>query len=141
MAGAGALGIIGAGLSAASLVFQGIGQKRAYEFEAEKADIAARVARVQGDQIDAGLREEFGTTLANIRAIRAVSGAASSPSTLAYIEGERRASDRARRIETGNKRLQARTSEMDAAFLRKSAKTALFGGILGGLAAGVKALA
>lgn len=133
---AGGAGIAGAALSGLSLIFQGMGQKAGYEHEAQKSELAARIGTLQGVQLDTQFREELGTTLANIRAIRASAGMSStSPTGLAITGEEQRVSDRQRLTEVGNKNLQASVDRSDALFYRQSARTSLFGGVLRGIGA------
>lgn len=115
----GVSGIIGAQGAAA-------GQK----WEAQKAQRAAEVGRVRANQIDATYRDELNSTIANIRAIRASSGASvGSPTGMAIEADQQRISDRDRKIEVGNQRMQANQDEADAKFRKSAAKNALFGGI------------
>lgn len=137
MAGTGlltGLAIAGMAASAAGSVLRGIGDKKANENEAEKAVLAWRVGQVQADQIDASLRGELDSTLRNIRAIQASSGAptdSASAEAVANVEAE--ASDRDRLVAVASTRLQANQSGLDAYMFRRAARWSLFGGILGGL--------
>lgn len=99
------------------------------QWEAQKAQRAAEVGRVQADQVDASYRRELNSTVASIRAFRASSGAAiNSPTGMAIEANEARKSDRDRRIEVGNRRMQATQDEADARFRKSAAKVAFFGG-------------
>lgn len=124
-------GGIGAVFSGLSMVVGAIGQSQGQQYEAQKAARAAEIGHIQADQTDAAYREDFNTTLGNIRSIRASTGGdPGSPTSLAYIDAERNASDRVRRIKVGGLNMQATQYENDARYFRSAAKTSLFGGAL-----------
>lgn len=124
---AAALGGIMSGISG---VVGAVGASNAQKWEAEKAKRAAEVGRVRADQIDAGYRDELNSTIANIRSIRASSGASiNSPTGMAIEADQQQTSDRDRKIDVGNQRMQANQDEQDAKFRRSAARTALFGGV------------
>jgi sugar/nucleoside kinase (ribokinase family) len=112
-----------------------VGQSKASNYAAQQSARAAQVGRVQADQVDASYRDELNSTISNIRAIRASSGTgANSPTGMAIEAKQEDTSNRDRRIEVGNKNMQANQDDADAKFRRSSAKTALFGGVASGLA-------
>lgn len=122
---------MGAIFSGISMIVGAMGQSAAMAHEAQKAARAAEIGRVRADQVDAAYREDFNTTLANITAIRAATNAdPASPTSLAYIEGERKASETVRRIKVGGERLQANQDEADASYYKSASRTALLGGAL-----------
>lgn len=124
-----------AALMAASTMVGALGQSQGQKWEAEKAKRAAEVGRVRADQIDATYRDELSATISNIRSIRASSGASmNSPTGMAIEAAQQRISDRDRKIDVGNQRMQANQDEQDAKFRKASAKMALFGGAAKSLA-------
>jgi len=93
---------------------------------ADAAERAAKQGFIQADQIGAAYRVDLSTTVANIRAIRASTGAsATSPSSIAYIEKQEKASNTARKIRVGGVRAESAQANIDALFYRESAKEAL----------------
>ena len=117
---------------AAATLAKGIGEAKGFEYDAERAKLAQEVAEVQADQIDATYRDELATTVANIRAIQASSGAPiDSQATMAFIRGEERASDRDRRLAVTSARLQAGQYGLDAIAFRRAARMARIGAFLG----------
>ncbi len=113
------------------MIVGGMGDRAAAKHQENQAKRAAEIGRVNADQIDAAYRDELNTTIKNIRAIRAATGAnPDSPSSLAFIEGEAAASDRVRRIKAGAARIGANQNEADARFYKSSARSALFGGVV-----------
>lgn len=128
------MGVIAPFLGLASSLVGAFGQYQAQQYQAEQSKRAAEVGRVQADQIDASYRDELNSTISNIRAIRASSGAgALSPTGIAIEDKQQRTSDRDRRIDVGSKRMQATQDENDAKFRRSSAGWALLGGATSGL--------
>lgn len=110
------------------------GQYQASNYAAQQSKRAAQVGRIQADQVDAGYRDELNSTISNIRAIRASSGAgAFSPTGMAIEDKQAETSNRDRVIEVGSKRMQANQDEADAKFRKSSAKWALLGGAATGL--------
>lgn len=117
-------------MSGVSGVVGAVGASQGQKWEAEKSKRAAEVGRVRADQIDASYRDELNSTIANIRAIRSSSGASvNSPTGRAIESDQQRISDRDRKIDVGNQRMQATQDEADAKFRRSAAKTALIGGV------------
>lgn len=105
------------------------GQAQGQNYASAQAKRAAMVSRIQADQTDASYRAELNDTISNIRALRAGSGTgAGSPTEMAYIAGQTEKSDRDRMIDVGNKNMQAAQDEQDAAFRKRAATVALFGG-------------
>lgn len=121
---------IGGILTGISGIVGAVGQSQAQKWEAQKAQRAAEVGRVRANQIDASYRDELNSTIANIRSIRASSGASiASPTGMAIEADQQRISDRDRKIDVGNQRMQANQDEQDAKFRRSAARTSLFGGV------------
>lgn len=128
MAAAGAAGLAFQGLS---LVGNALGSSASDTYRAQRADEAAQVSEVQGEQLNTQYNQELSSTLSNIRAIRASSGGSpDSPSSLAYQGLQEKYSDEQRFARVGSAALQADQYQQDASFLRSSAKTALLGGAL-----------
>jgi len=126
----GGLSLIAGALSGISGIVGAAGASQGQKWEAQKAQRAAEIGRVRADQIDASYRDELNSTIANIRSIRASSGASiMSPTGMAIEADQQRISDRDRKIEVGNQRMQATQDEADAKFRKSAAKTALFGGV------------
>lgn len=125
---------IAAGLTLASGLVSGIGSYQSGMYAAEQSERAAKVGEIQADQVNAAYRDDLNSTIANIKAIRATAGVgANSPTEMAYIAEQRDTSEGDRKIEVGNKLMQADQDRADAAFRRSSAGWALFGDVMGGL--------
>lgn len=125
-----ALPAIGGILSGVSGVVGAMGASAGQKWEGEKAKRAAEVGRVRADQIDATYRDELNSTIANIRAIRSSSGASvNSPTGRAIESDQQRISDRDRKIDVGNQRMQANQDEQDAKFRKSAARMTLIGGV------------
>lgn len=125
-----ALPAIGGILSGVSGVVGAMGASAGQKWEGEKAKRAAEVGRVRADQIDATYRDELNSTIANIRAIRSSSGASvASPTGMAIEADQQRISDRDRKIDVGNQRMQANQDEQDAKFRKSAARMTLIGGV------------
>lgn len=106
------------------------GQYQAGQYASEQSKRAAEVGRVKADQIDASYRDELNSTISNIRAIRASAGMSpTSPTAMAIEDGQEKISDRDRRIDVGNQRMQARQDENDARFRKSAATVGLIGGV------------
>jgi len=113
-------------IQASEVKAEGKAQAAGLLHSAEAAERAAKRGFTQADQISAAYRVDLTTTVANIRAIRASTGAsASSPSTIAYIEKQEKASNTARKIKVGGVRAESAQANIDALFYRASAKEAL----------------
>lgn len=120
-----ALGLVGVGLTAAGALAKGKATSDSMSFQADQASRAAKAGRVAADQTDAFLRDELSTTVSHIQAIRASAGMKDSPTSDAIIQKESDVSDNQRRIKVGNMQAQADDDERSAAFLRRSARSAL----------------
>lgn len=118
--------LLGGGLMSA------YGQYQGQQYAAAQSERAAEVGRIQANQTDSAYRQELTSTIANIRALRAGAGVgARSPTGMAIEAAQARKSDRDRRIDVGNKRMQATQDQNDARFRRSSAGWALLGGAAG----------
>lgn len=134
-------------MQAAPFIFQGlatavsaVGQYQAGVYQEAQAEQAADIARIQGDQLDTQYRDELASTIANIRAIRASTGASpDSPTSRAIIAREERVSNRQRRTAVGSKRLQASQYELDADIFRTGARASLLAGGISSLGSFAKA--
>jgi hypothetical protein len=125
-AGAGTpLGLVGLGFQVTPALGKGKAQSDSLAFQSDQATKAARAGRVAADQTDAFLRDELSTTVSHISAIRASAGLKDSPTSDAIVANESEVSDNQRRIKVGNLKAQADDDEKSAAFLRKSARSAL----------------
>lgn len=125
-----AIPLISGIMTGVSGIVGAVGASNAQKWEGEKAKRAAEVGRVRADQIDATYRDELNSTIANIRAIRSSSGASvNSPTGRAIESDQQRISDRDRKIDVGNQRMQASQDEADARFRKSAASAALFGGV------------
>jgi len=124
------------GLSAPSLAFQGLSlimggmasaQGDAYQAAQSKED--AQIAKIQGLQTSTAYADNLNTTISNIKAIRAATGAdPNSPSTAAYIQTQTDNSDRDRDIAVTGKEMEADQYSSDAMFYNSAASSALLGG-------------
>jgi len=114
--GFGAYSKVAEGQAAQSAANQKAGES---EFAAARAERAAEFGRIAADQTDVALREELSTTLANIDAIRAVSGIdPASPTGIAIKDKETMISDRNRRTQVASIKLQAAEDERMARYGR-----------------------
>lgn len=105
------------------------GNYQAGQQAAAQSKRAAQVGRIQADQVDASYRDELNSTISNIRAIRAGAGVGGfSPTGMAIEADQERISTRDRRIEVGNRRMQANQDEDDARFRKSAATWSLIGG-------------
>lgn len=112
-----------------SMLISGVGGAVGYNQQAQQAKNAATTGRIQANQIDAGYRDELNSTINNVRAIRAGTGAVADSPTAQAIENENaRISDRNRSRDVASRRIQADQSERDARTFRNSAFTSLLGG-------------
>lgn len=129
-----ALGVGGGILKARS-------NKRAADFEAAQAEVAARHGEIRAAETDAQLREELSSVIGNIRAIRASSGISpDSPTTQAIIDEESRVSERQRRIQVFNELAQAQSDRRSAGQLRRSGREQFLYGSLGSVGSGLMTL-
>lgn len=133
-----ALSLASAGLDAGSKLVAGQGKAAAFEFEAQRAERAAEIGRLQADQADAQFRENLNTTLSNINAMRAAAYAdPDSPTAVAIKANEASIGDRERVNKVTTLRMQAEEDEKAADFRRRAASSALLASYLsaaGGLA-------
>lgn len=122
-----AIGGILAGISSLVGVF---GSFQEAKFKQAQAKEAAEVGRINADQIDTAYRDELSSTLNNIRAIRATTGAAAdSPTSIAVQDKQEEVSDRNRSRDVANRKMQANSDEASGKFLGSSASMSLFGGV------------
>jgi len=132
---------------AAPFIFQGLstavgafGQFAAGQAQAAAAEESKQIALTQADQLDTQYRDELASTIANIRAIRASTGASpDSPTSRAVIAREEKVSERQRRTAVGSKRLQASQFGRDAQVFRSGAVVSLLGGGLKSLSSFARA--
>lgn len=111
------------------------GQFQAQSYQAHKAEQDAKIGQIRAKQIDTQYRDELSSTIANIRNIRASTGAgADSPTTLALEDANRKVSDRNRTRDVANQRIQSNQDAEDAKFYRRSAGLSLGVGIGGAFA-------
>lgn len=123
----GTLSLIATGVGALT---SGYGAAMGNKQSAAQAKTAAATGKIQADQIDASYRDELTSTINNIRAIRATTGASPDSPTGQAIEAEQtKTSDRNRSRDVASRRIQATQSEQDAKFYNNAAKTSLFGGV------------
>jgi hypothetical protein len=113
----------------------GVGDYQGTGYKAQQAKKAGQIARIQADQVDAQIGRDLSTVVSNIRAIRASVGASNdSPSARALLADQDTTAMRERRIKVGGLQMQANQYDADARFYASSAKWALLGDTLGGLA-------
>ncbi len=112
-----------------SLLLEGYGGAVGSNHQAQQALNAATTGRIQANQIDNSYREELDTTIKNIRAIRAGTGAAIDSPTGQAIEAENtRVSDQNRSRDVASRRIQVDQSERDSKLFRNAAMASLLGG-------------
>jgi hypothetical protein len=108
------------GLSAYSDIQKGAATQAADEFQANKANEAAKYGRLQADLNDTTYRERLNTTLGNIDAIRAAAHVdPTSPTTAAVEQWQTQISERQRLAASGTLRAQASADDASAEYLRK----------------------
>lgn len=95
-------------------------------FQADLADENAKFGRLQAGLTDVTLRERLTTTLENIDVMRAAGNVdASSPTTQAVEDLNRKISDRQRTASVVSQRSQADYEEASASYLRQAGQYAL----------------
>ena len=115
-----------AGLSAASTIEKGKGQKAAGDYQAARDEQAAEYGRTKAAQTDAQARENLNVTLGNIDAVRAAAGVdPSSPTTAALRDRTSMLGDRARSIQVDNILAQSMQDQNDAAYMRSAGSYAM----------------
>jgi hypothetical protein len=132
-AGSGASGasLLSIGLSAYSDVEKGAATQASDEFQADKANEAAKFGRLQADLTDTTSRERLNTTLGNIDAIRAAAHVdPTSPTTSAVEAWQTQISERQRLAASGTQRAQAATDDASANYLRQAGQFAQTQGYL-----------
>jgi hypothetical protein len=98
---------------------KGAATKVADEFQATKANEAAKFGRLQADLNDVTAREWLNTTLGNIDAIRAAAHIdPTSPTTQAVEQWQTQISERQRLAASGTLRAQASADDASAEYLR-----------------------
>lgn len=134
------MGMAAAGMvGAAGSVIQGIGGATTAAAQARLAQQQAYIGKIKAKETDAGYREQLATTLANIDAVRATVGADPwSPTAMAIKANEQRIGDRQRRTAVFNIMEQVSADKEAASIYRSQAGYALAGGVLGGLASGLR---
>lgn len=112
-----------------STLLGAVGSYMGQKAEQHQREVAAQAGRIQADQVDAAYRDELGSTLNNIRAIRATTGVgADSPTTIAIQDKQTQVSDRNRTRDVANRKIQATEDENSARILGASANMSLLGG-------------
>lgn len=123
---AGAASIASLGFSAFSSIAKGEGTKAADDFQAERAERAAKFGRTQADLADVTMRDELNTTLSNIDVIRAAGRVdPTSPTTAAVGARQALVSDRQRNAAVLSQRGQADEDDASARYLRQAGDYAL----------------
>lgn len=103
-----------------------VAEAEGYRHSSRAATVAAKTGLAQAEQVGAAYRTELATTISNIRAIRASTGASvSSPTTIAYIARQEKTSEAARLIKEGGLRTQSAQDAADALFYRTAARSSL----------------
>ena len=119
-------------MAAGGAALNAVGEYSAGTYKAHQAEENAKIGRIKATQIDTSYREELSSTIANIRSIRASTGAgAYSPTTIAIEQSQRKISDRNRTRDVANQRIQANQDSADAKFLKKSSLFGLGSGLVG----------
>jgi len=130
-----ALSIAGVGLSAFGQVQQAKGTQAADEARAAQLTRAAERGRLAATQTSAQMTEDLNTTLGNIAAVRAASGAdPTSPTTAAILDRQEYVGNRARDISVENLMAQAEENDASANYMRQAGAYALSQGKLGAFA-------
>lgn len=140
---AGGASVASLGLSAYSSILKGEGTQAADDFQAAKAEQAAKFGREQAVLTDTTFREKLNTTLGNIDVIRAASNVdPSSPTTAAIKDRNTMLSDRQRMAAVSTLNAQAAEDEASAKYFHQAGEFALGMGYLDagiGIAKGVAA--
>jgi hypothetical protein len=114
------------GLSAASDVMKGEGQKSADDFKAAQQERAATYGRLKAQQTDAQMLEQENTQLGNIDAIRAAAGAdPTSPTSYALKDRTQFLGDRNRSTAVDSILAQAQQDDADANYMKQAGDFAL----------------
>lgn len=118
--------------SMASGIVSAVGNYQAQKYKAYQSEQAAKIGKIQGQQIDTAYRDELSSTISNIRNIRASTGAGeNSPTTLALEDANRKQSDANRSRDVANRNIQANQDMADSKFMKRSAGLSLGVGIGG----------
>lgn len=124
-----------AALSGFASILGGIGQSQEQKAAAAQDRIRALDTQTAADQTDSQALDELHGTLGNIYAIRAAAGAPTdSPTVQAVIDRQMATSERQRSAQRGNYMAQKSAYLADADMRMSSARMALFGGAINGLA-------
>lgn len=129
-----ALPFIAAGTSLFGGVMQGMAGQAAAKQQAAEAQRAAQVGKIKALDTATQMDDELNTTIGNIQAVRAAANVGASPTEAAITDKERDVSNRERNIRVFNINQQVASDEASARFYRRSGRTSLFTGVLGGLA-------
>jgi hypothetical protein len=114
------------GLSAASEVMKGEGQKSADDFKAAQQERAATYGRLKAQQTDSQMLEQENTQLGNIDAIRAAAGGdPTSPTTYALKDRAQSLGNRNRSIAVDSILAQAQQDDADANYMKQAGDFAL----------------
>jgi len=92
---------------------------------------AADVGRARAEQVDFASRDELRTTLGNILAIRAATGAdVNSPTTMAVMDNQRVIGERNRQTRVLSERMKAEQAEAEGRAYQKAGMFSLAGGLI-----------
>lgn len=106
------------------------GQYQAQQYQSQRAEQDAKIGKIRADQIDAAYRTDLSSTISNIKAISATTGAGTdSPTGQAIRDENVKISERNRTRDVANQNMQAFQSEQDARFYKASAGIGLLGGV------------
>lgn len=115
-----------AGLSAASTVMKGAGDKAAADYKAARLEQSAQYGRLSAAQTEAQMGEDLNQNLGNIDAIRAAAGADPfSPTSVALHKRAEFVGDRQRTTTVNNILRQASQDEADANYMKQAGDYAL----------------
>lgn len=132
---AGGAGLAAIGLTVASSVMKGQGEKSADDMRAAQLESAAERGRVAAAQTGAQLTEQLNTTLGNIEAVRAAANTdPTSPTGAAIMERQQFLGNRQKNIAVENLLAQASENQAGAAYMRKAGNFALMSSYISGAA-------
>lgn len=118
---AGGASVASLALTAASDITQGSATQAQDEFQADKAERAAKFGELQATLTDTTMLQNLNTTLGNIESVRAAAGAdPNSPTAVALMDQSESRSDSQRLAAVGSQRAQSAEDLASADYLRRA---------------------
>ena len=118
---AGIASVASLALTAGGDITKGKGTQAANNFQADRAERAAKFGETQAALTDTTMRENLNTTLGNIEAVRVAAGVdPNSPTSAAIMDRNEELSDRQRMAAVGSVKAQSAEDMASADYLRKA---------------------